>query len=129
MKQVWNKDIDVYFQSKAWTDTQFCVDWFNHTLKPLASKESYFTLFCDNLGRQISDRFKEAVSDIGGIIWYSLPNATDLWQPVDAEYAKTIKIKIKQAFFNWLGDDDHVELWYAESSQLKTSDKRILITG
>ena len=67
-KQVWDKDIDVYFQSKAWADTKYCVDWVNHTLKPLAGKESHFVLFCDNLEGQIADRFKEALPDIGGIV-------------------------------------------------------------
>ena len=47
------------------------------------------------------DKFREAVSDIQGIVWYGLPNTTDLWQPVDAGYAEAIKINIKQAFFNW----------------------------
>ena len=46
------------------------------------------TIFVD----KIVDRFKEVVSDIGGIVWNGLPNATDLWQPVDTEYAQAIKI-------------------------------------
>lgn len=61
-------------------------------LKPLASRESHFVLFCYNFGRQIPDRLKEVVSDIGGIVWYGLHNAADLWQPVDIDYAKAIKI-------------------------------------
>ena len=48
----------------------------------------FVTIFVD----KIVDRFKEVVSDIGGIVWNGLPNATDLWQPVDTEYAKAIKI-------------------------------------
>ena len=58
-----------------------------------------------------------------------MPNATSLWQLVDAAYAEAIKLKIKQTFFNWLDDDNHAELWYGESSKLIASVKRILMTS
>ena len=58
-----------------------------------------------------------------------MPNATSLQQLVDAAYAEAIKLKIKQAFFNWLDDNNHAELSYGESSKLIASVKWILMTS
>lgn len=44
VKQDKDKEIDVYFQSKACVVTQFCVDQVHHNVKPLSSKESHFVL-------------------------------------------------------------------------------------
>ena len=37
-KQAWDEDVDVYFQTKAWADTPFCVKWVDNTLKKNSSR-------------------------------------------------------------------------------------------
>ena len=54
-------------------------------------------------------------------------NATDIWQPTDAGYAKLLKVLIKQEFFNWLDDEDNISKWYGETV-FSVSEKRILLT-
>ena len=76
--------MDVYFQDNAWADTEFSLNWLKRTLSPIVENESRYVLFCDNLTAQLSDPFKNSVSSTSGIVWYGLPNTTDLWQPVDA---------------------------------------------
>ena len=44
-----------------------------------------------------TSEFKEAVAKLGGVVWYGLPGATDLWQPIDAVYAQILKVLIGQA--------------------------------
>ena len=34
-KACWHPKVDVYFQQIAWADTDFCVKWFDETLKPV----------------------------------------------------------------------------------------------
>ena len=47
-----------------------------------------------------------------GIVWYGLPNVTDLWQPVDVGYAELLKVFINQEHQAWLVDDDNAKKWY-----------------
>jgi len=70
----------------------FPLKWVEKTLSPVVKKESRYALFCDNLTAQVTDEFKKSVAQTSsGIVWYGLPNATDLWQPVDAGYAELQK--------------------------------------
>ena len=39
----------------------------------------------------IINQFLKVVEDLGGIVWYGEPNATDIWQPVNAGYGLQIK--------------------------------------
>ena len=67
------------------------MEWVENTLSQAVQGEERFVLFCDNLTAQVSDEFRQAVSSLGGVVWYGLPNATDLWQPVDAGYVQLLK--------------------------------------
>ena len=54
-------DVDIYWQEKAWADTNFSIEWVRQILKggtkPLEGKE--FVLFCDNRTIQVSEEFFE----------------------------------------------------------------------
>ena len=82
-----------------------------NTIKPFIEEEDLgrYVLFCDNLTAQTSDKFKEAVSDGEGVVWYGLRNAIDLWQSVDAGIAYTLKQLIGQAHRDWLDFDDNAD--------------------
>ena len=56
-----------------------------------------------------SKSFRNSTNDLGGITWFGVPNATDIWQPVDGGYAATLKTLINLEFFNWLDDEYNVE--------------------
>jgi len=79
-KKAYQPDINVYFQENAWADTKVSVEWVEKTLTEAVRGDDRFVLFCNNLTGQTW--FKEAVAKLGGIVWYGLPGATDLWQPV-----------------------------------------------
>ena len=34
LKEAWNKDVDIHFQTNAWAETNFCIDSAERTLKP-----------------------------------------------------------------------------------------------
>ena len=85
-------------------------------------------MFCDNLSGQIVDDFKRKVSEIGGVCWYGVPNATDIWQPVDAGYAEQLKVQIKHEHFKWLDSEENAEKWYNVHNTFSASERRILLT-
>ena len=93
----WHKNVHVFFQENAWVDTKVAVDWVKKTLKPTTEHLKTFVLFADNLTGQVHDDFKQSVSDCSGVVrYYGLPDATNIWQPVDVGYAKMLKILMEQ---------------------------------
>ena len=126
-KESWDLNVDVYFQTKAWANTEFCVEWAQKTLKHATNDEDRFVLYVDDFGCQKPDRFKDAVSANGGLVLYCLANATDIWQPIDAGYGRLLKALVMQYFFDWLEHDEDLKRWYGVSS-FTASEKRILIT-
>ena len=127
-KEAYHPDVDVYYQENAWADTKVSVEWVQKTLSPSVKDDERFVPFCDNLTAQVSEEFKESVSKLNGVVWYGLPNATDLWQPVDAGYAQILKTLICQAQRRWLDDDVNAEKWYGHDSSFTSKERRILIT-
>ena len=125
-RNAWHEDVHVFFQENAWADTKFSLDWLKRSLFPIVEKETRYVLFCDNLTAQVSNDFKEAVANSSGVAWYGLPNATDLWQPVDAGYAELLKVFVNQEQTKWLDDDSNADKWYGGSFTAK--ERRILIT-
>ena len=77
-KASWHSDVGVYVQFNASADTNFCVQWVKKTSKPVV--EGRFVIFLNNLQGQIADEFKQEVAEAGGVYWYGLPGATDIWQ-------------------------------------------------
>ena len=43
-KEAWDPDTDVYFQPNAWTDGNFCIEWYKITLKTAAQGKHHFVL-------------------------------------------------------------------------------------
>ena len=75
-----------------------------------------YVLFADNLTAQTHDDFKTAVSDQSGVVWFGLPNGTDLWQPVDAGYVQVLKQLMAHEHHNWLDDEDNANRWFGNDS-------------
>ena len=126
--QTWHPDVDLYFQEKAWVDTKFPCDWAKKTLKQTIPDNLKFVLFCDNLPAQWRDKFKEDVSNINSMVWYGLPSATDLWQPVDSGYSQLLKVLMIQQHNRWLNDDNNAERWYGNKKPYSAIEYRILIS-
>ena len=73
----------VFFQTKAWMDHNVNMDWAEQALFTFVESEklSKFLLLCDNLESHQREEFKVDVTNHSGLVWYGLPNGTDLWQP------------------------------------------------
>lgn len=127
-KMSWHQDVDIYWQENAWADTEVSVEWIKGTLSKSVQGLSRFVLFLDNLNSQESEQFKSSVSELNGVAWYGLKNATDLWQVVDAGIAQLHKVLIGQAHREWLDKEGNADKWYGNDSQFTASERRILIT-
>ena len=112
----------------TWANTEFSVSWANKTLKAATQGTDRFVLFCDNLSGQVTNNFKDAISSIGGLVWYEVPNAADLWQPVDAGFGQLLEVLTKQEHNHCLDCDENAGRWYGDTEPFSAKERRILIT-
>lgn len=99
-RKAWYPTIKVYFQENSWVDKAVVTEWAEKTLKIFVNKEelSHFVLYADNLTGQESDKFKQATSKLKGCVWFGLPGATDMGQPIDSGIAQTLKQLIAKTY-------------------------------
>ena len=133
-KQLWNPQVDVYFQEKASLDTAIACEWVKHTLgKNLERGGSRrFVLFCGNSAALRSGEFHGQISSKGGVVWHGLDDAeevaTALWQPIEAGPAQLLKVLVGQAQRSWLESKENAALWHGETKGFTAKDRRVLIT-
>ena len=60
-----------------------------------------------------------------GLLWYGLPGATYLWQPVDAGYAATLKALIVVKHGKWLDIDNHSDRRFDNEELCTAKERRI----
>ena len=60
----------------------------------------------------MQDHFKDAVAGAKELLWYGLPGATDLWQPVDVGCTTTLRALIAIEHRKWLDTDNHADRWF-----------------
>ena len=75
-----------------------------------------------------TDKFKNGVSELSGLVWYGLPDATDLWQPVDTGYAQVLKALIAKEQQDWLDDESNADRWFGNEKSFFAKERRILIS-
>ena len=129
-KESYDKDADVYWQPNAWADIQFSIEWAKKTLKEAAYREDdEFLLYCDHLSAQANERILHEIRSINGVVWFGVPGATDIWQPVDSGFGQMLKSKINSLQEEWLQQEENIDLWMGNIEQpLNVRQRRILIT-
>ena len=85
-------------------------------------------MLCDNLEAHQKDDFKESVANKSVLVWFGLPNGTDLWQPVDAGFAQIFKQLIGIEQRDWLECDDNADRWFCHENPFSAKERRVLIT-
>ena len=64
----------------------------------------------------------------GGIVWYDVKSATDLWHSVDAVIGRILKALVFHEQQDWLEYDENIDLWMGYSvKKLGVKRRRILI--
>lgn len=126
-KAAWHPGVEVFFQNCAWADAAFCLSWINHfrrALQGIGRPEEQSILFADNLHAQTTPEFKTKLMRDCNMM---LPlGHTDEVQPVDAGYARRIKVLISKLLEMWLLEGDNAKRW--DSNKLSAGDRRILLT-
>lgn len=129
-KDAWHPDVQVFFQTNAWMDSKVNMEWAERVLFKFVREENLkkFVLLCDNLEAHQKDDFKKSVSNKSGLVWFGLPNGTDLWQPVDAGFAQILKQLIGTEQRDWLDCDENADRWFCHENPFSAKERRVLIT-
>ena len=126
-KAQYDQDVDVYFQTSAWMDSQLNQEWVKRTLIPgIGTSPQEKVIFADNVGFQQEKGSREMRrKEINAIIYLLPENHTDKAQPIDAEFGKQVKAKIGEAMEKWLVEDENLDMWH---DSLSANQRRILMT-
>ena len=73
----------------------------------------------------MQEDFQTAIFCANGLIWYCLPDATDLRQPVDARYACCLKSLIDSEHLKWLDIESNLERRFGNEEQYKAKKKKV----
>ena len=85
----------------------------------------FVTIWKDKLTGLLRRKFQSQ----GGIVWYDVKNATDLWQSVDAVIGRILKALVFHEQQDWLEYDENIDLWMGYSvKKLGVKQRRTLIT-
>ena len=132
-KQAYDKRVDVYFQSHAWADSDFCMQWARRTFQEGLKGEdgklpaAQSLLLMDNLHGQTTEEFKTYLHKFcNTLLWHLPAGCTDEVQPIDAGYGRLLKVYTGQALDEWLGHGENLQKW--ECNALTASERRVLIT-
>ena len=108
-KTQYDQDVDVFFQTSAWMDSQLNQEWVKRTLIPgIGTSPQEKVIFADNVGFQQEKGFHEMCrKEINAIIYLLPENHTDKVQPIDAGFGKQMKAKIGEAMEKWLEEDEN----------------------
>ena len=111
-KQAYGKRVGVYFQSHAWADSNFCMQWAGRTFPQgltgadgqLPAAQSL--LLMDNVHGQTMEEFKTYLQRFCNTLPWHLPaGCTDEVPPIDAGYGWLLKVYTGQALDEWLGQE------------------------
>ena len=113
-KAQYDRDVDMYFQTSAWIDSQLNQEWAKRTLIPgIGTSPREKVIFADNVGFQQEKGFYEMCrKEINAIIYLLPENHTDKVQPIDAGFGKQMKAKIGEVMEKWLEQDKNLDMWH-----------------
>ena len=133
-QQAYDKRVDVYFQSYAWADSDFCIQWARRTFQrglkgaddELPAAQSL--LLMDNLHGHTTEEFKMYLHMFcNTLLWHFPAGCTDEVQPIDAGYGRRLKVNTGQALDEWFRHGDN--LLKLECNALTASERLVLITN
>ena len=128
-KELWNTNVDVYWQKNAWVDTtvmeQIAQKFVCHKNK-IHGKEEWVILFCDNLRAHVAHSVKSIFGENKILLCYFPPGCTNFIQPIDAGYGRSLRTAVSNSLDEWLMESENLQKW---EGKMSASERRILTTN
>ena len=116
------KDIDVYYQPKAWFDTPTSMQFAENFNRQTPDGNTEKLLGLDNLGSQCAPEFKKRIREGISLLIYTPENCTDLCAVTDKGLGMAVKGKMNQKFDEHF--DNNTDDWV--EGKITTSQRRLL---
>ncbi|CAB1096451.1 unnamed protein product [Ectocarpus sp. CCAP 1310/34] len=113
-KVAYDKRIDVFFQPKAWADSDFCMQLLERSFRPSRMvdgkvPEEQSLLLADNLHGQTTEEFRKNLhKECNTLLWHLLAGCTDAVQPIDAGYGRRLNVAVGVQLNKWLESGDNL---------------------
>ena len=106
---LYDPDIDVLWQAKAWADTVTCIEWAEGPFKAFVDAElpeQESLLLADNLSSQTKLAFGDAVkTSCRAQLQFGPKGATYIWQPVDHHIGREYTRRMATKYDDWMAKE------------------------
>jgi len=126
-KNAWNEDVEVFWQKKAWVDKYVMREIAEAFVrkKKMRHGDLWVLLFCDNLKAHLDAEVKRIFGEGRVLLCYFPPAMTEVIQPIDAGYGRSLRSAIGQYLDEWLMSATNMERW---ESNISAMERRVLMT-
>ena len=127
-KDLWNKNVDVFWQKNAWVDTEVMEKLANKFVEhknKVHGKNEWIILFCDNLRAHVASSVKTIFGENKVLLCFFPPGCTNFIQPIDAGYGRSLHVAVSNSLDEWLMKNENILKW---EGKMSAGVRRILIT-
>ena len=126
-KMQWDDRVDVFWQENAWVDAVVMRDLatkFVQFKNKTHGESTWVLLFCDNLSAHLDEEVKEIFGNGKVFLYYFPPSMTEVVQPIDAGYGRSLRCIIGNLLDNWLMDTGNLAKW---EQRMTAAQRRVLV--
>ena len=123
----YNKSVGMFWQQNAWVDGPVMIELAKKFVQEKVRRHGneWICLFADNLRAHLLQEVKEIFGSNQVLLIYFPPSMTEMVQPIDAGYGRSLRSAIGRELDAWLMDSANLIKW---ESKMTAMERRILIS-
>ena len=126
-KARYHKGVDMYWQKNAWVDTKVMIELASKFVREKKRRHGndWVVLFAGNLSAHLAPQVKKIFGDNKVLLIFFPPGMTEIVQPIDAGYGRSLRAGIGRELDLWLMDAENLLKW---EGKMTAMERRILVT-
>ena len=126
-KQRYHPEVNMFWQKNAWVDGNVMIELAHKFVREKKKKhgDDWVVLYADNLSAHLLPQVKTIFGNNQVLVIYFPPNMTEMIQPIDAGYGRSLRCAIGRELDAWLMDAANLIKW---ESKMSAMERRILVT-
>ena len=103
-KARYNSKIDMFWQKNAWVDTNVMVELAKKFVQEKKQRDGneWVLMLCNNLAAHLVPEVKRIMGENQVLLFYFPPSMTEMIQPIDAGYGRSLRAAIGRELDGWL---------------------------
>ena len=126
-KARYDNTVDMYWQKNAWVDTKVMLELASKFVREKKRRhgDDWVVLYADNLSAHLAPQVKTIFGDNKVLIVYFPPGMTEIVQPIDAGYGRSLRAAIGRELDSWLMNAENLLRW---EGKMTAMERMILVT-